>query len=116
MSLIDSMMDDCVLMNKIKVSDGEGGYIVEWSEGAPIQCAIVLDQTMQARIAEKQGVSSVYTITTKKDLKLEYHDVLKRKKDGKIYRVTSDYADKESPSISTLDIAQVIAERWELTK
>lgn len=115
MSLIENMMDDCVFMNKAKVPDGEGGYTVEWTEGAEIKAAIVLDQTMQARIAEKQGVSSVYTVTTSKDIVLEYHDVLKRVRDGKIFRITSDNGDKVSPNVSTLDISQVTAEKWELT-
>ncbi|MBQ0054675.1 MAG: head-tail adaptor protein [Synergistaceae bacterium] len=115
MSLIDNMLTDCVIMNKMKMPDGEGGYIVEWQEGAQIQAAITLDTSMQARIAEKQGVTSTFTVTTSKDLKLEFHDVIKRLSDGKTFRITSDAGDKEAPSVSTLDIAQAKAEKWELT-
>ena len=116
MSLIDSMMESCVIMNKSKVSDGEGGYITEWQEGAPIDVAIVHDSSMQAKIGERQGVTSVYTLTTRQDVVLEYHDVIKRLKDGKIFRVTSDAGDEKSPKVSTLNMAQVSAEKWELTK
>lgn len=116
MSLIDLMMDSCVIMNRSKVSDGEGGFITEWTEGADVLCAIVNDTSMSARVAEKDGVTSTYTITTRKNVVLEYHDVIKRKKDGKIFRITSDINDKISPSASSLDMAQVSAERWELTK
>ena len=115
MSLIDAMMDDCVIMNKSKVADGQGGYNVEWTEGAPIMVAIVNDTSMDARIGEKQGVTSTYTLTTKKDTRLEYHDVIKRIKDGKIFRVTSDRDDKLSPAVSKLDMAQCTAEKWELS-
>ena len=116
MSLIESMMDSCVFMNKAKVADGQGGFSVEWTEGAEIKCAIVNDTSLSARIAEKEGVTSTYTITTSKDTVLEYHDVIKRKRDGKIFRVTSDAGDKTSPNVSTLDMTQVTAEKWELTK
>lgn len=115
MSLIDSMMEKCVIMNKSKTSDGEGGTVTAWVEGAEIEAAITLDSTMQARVAEKQGVTSVYTITTKRNVVLEYHDVIKRLDDGKIFRVTSDGSDKKSPNVSSLNMSQVTAEKWELT-
>ena len=115
MSLIDAMMDTCEIVNKVKVSDGEGGYRTEWSAGAEIEAAIVLDSTMEARIGEAQGVSSVYTITTRKDVILEYHDVIRRKSDGKVFRITSDAGDKVSPAASSLNMAQVTAEKWSLT-
>lgn len=115
MSLLTDMMDECEIVNKVKVSDGEGGYITEWVTGATIQAAIVLDMTMEARVGEKQGVSSVYTITTARDVLLEYHDVIRRKRDGKIFRITSDSSDKTSPKVSSLDMAQAQAEKWSLT-
>ena len=115
MNLVENMMTDCAIMNKIKISDGEGGTISTWEEGLPIQAAITLDTTMQARIADKQGVTSIYTITTKRGVSLEYHDVIKRLSDGKIFRVTSDSDDKKSPNVSGLDMSQVTAEKWELT-
>lgn len=115
MSLIESMMDECVIMNKAKTSDDEGGYRVEWTEGAHINVAIVHDNSMQAKIADKQGVTSTYTLTTSRNNALDYHDVIKRVKDGKIFRVTSDRNDEVSPAISTLDMAQVSAEKWSLT-
>lgn len=115
MSLIDAMMDSCVIMNKSKVPDGEGGFNTEWAEGAEIDIAIVNDTSMEAMIAEKQGVTSTYTLTTKRANALEFHDVIKRKRDGLILRVTSEASDKLSPMASTLDMAQCTAERWSLT-
>lgn len=114
--LITYMMSPCVLMEKKRTPDGEGGFHVEWSEGAAFDAAIINDQTMQARIAEKDGVTSVYTVTTKRGTVLDYHDVFKRVSDGAIFRVTSNGGDKQSPNFGTLDIAQVTAERWELPK
>ena len=115
MSLIDLMMDSCVIMNKSKVADGQGGFNVEWTEGASILVAIVHDSSMNARIAEKEGVTSTYTLTTHRENPLEYHDVIKRISDGKIFRVTSDAGDTVSPAVSNLNMTQVTAEKWELT-
>lgn len=116
MNLIEAMMTPCVIMNNSKVSDGEGGFTSEWTEGAEILVAIVNDTSMQARVAEKDGVTSVFTLTTSRANALSYHDVIKRKSDGQTFRVTSDGHDKQSPMIGSIDLAQCTAEKWELTK
>lgn len=115
MSLLDSMMEDFTIVNKSKVPDGESGFVTVWTDGAVIKAALVLDSTMEAKVAEKSGVTSVYTVTTRRDVKLEYHDVIRRNSDGKVFRITSDPGDKVSPKVSGLDIAQVSAEKWSLT-
>lgn len=114
MSLLNEMMEEYILMEKVRQSDGEGGFVTTWEEGITFKACIVMDTTMEARIAEHEGVTSTYTVTTQKNVNLEYHDVLKRKKDGSIYRITSNGGEKITPSSSTLDMAQVTAERWEL--
>ena len=113
MSLLDEAMDNCIILNKIIVQDGYGGYETLYVDGAPFDAAIVLDNSMEARAAEKQGVTSLYTVTTAKALNLQYHDVFKRLKDGKIFRVTSD--DKHTPASASLNMRQVSAEEWELS-
>lgn len=114
MSLIEAMMESCVIVDKATVPDGEGGFVTEWKDGATINAAIVHNSSMEAQIAEKQGVTSTYTITTPRSVQLEYHTVLRRVADGRIFRTTSNPWDIRSPEVSTLDIAQVTAERWEL--
>ena len=113
--LIDNFMVTCVLMERKRVSDGAGGFITTWEDGAEFDAAIIRDTTMQARIAEKEGVSSVYTVTTQRGTVLDFHDVFKRVSDNTTFRVTSTGGEKQSPAVGTLDIAQVTAERWELT-
>ena len=89
MSLLSEAMTDCVFLNKSKVSDGEGGFVVEWTEGASFKAAIVFDNSMEARTAEKAGVTSLYTVSVPISVAIEYHDVFKRLSDGKIFRATS---------------------------
>lgn len=115
MSLLSEAMEAFTILDKITESDGYGGKITSWSEGAEISGAMVIDQSIQARTAEAQGVKSVYTFTTRKDVILAYHDVLKRNRDGKIFRVTSDGTEKRTPASASLNMRQVTAEEWQLT-
>lgn len=102
------------MLTKSVVNDGYGGYTTTWTEGAEFDAAIVFDTSIQARVAEAQGVTSRYTVTTKKNMHLEYHDVFRRNSDGKIFRVTSDGDDKYTPESASLDMRQVTAEEWQL--
>lgn len=114
MSLLSEYMETCRMLNKSVVSDGYGGYITTWTEGAEFDAAIVFDTSIQARQAEAMGVKSRYTVTTGKNMHLEYHDVFRRENDSKIFRVTSDGDDKYTPASSSLNVRQVTAEEWTL--
>lgn len=112
--LIESMMKDCVMVDKRSTPDGEGGFSYEWADGAPFRAAITKNNSLTARVAEKQGVSEVYTITFDRGIPLAFHDVFKRVSDGAIFRVTSNVTDSETPDVATFQFGQVNAERWEL--
>lgn len=114
MSLLTEQMESCVIMNKQTAPDGYGGYVQTWTDGAEFQAAITFDTSIEARAAEKQGVTSMYTVTTTKALTLEYHDVFRRYRDNKIFRVTSDGDDRFTPASATLNMRQVTAEEWSL--
>lgn len=117
MSLLDEFMQEtgkCVMYDKRTISDGLGGYTTSYVEGAEFDAAITLDTSIQARTAEKQGVTALYTVTTKKAMNLQYHDIFKRASDNKIFRVTSDGDDKKTPRSATLDMRQVSAEEFTL--
>lgn len=115
MSLLSDAMEPFVMMDKTSVDDGYGGIARAWTEGAEFFAAAVKDNSMQARIAGVQGVTALYTVTTLRSVHLEYHDVFKRKNDGKIFRATSDGDDKATPNSASLDMRQVTAEEWKLT-
>ena len=112
MSLLSEAMEACVLLNKQTTADGYGGYIATYTDGAEFDAAIVFDTSVEARVAEAQGVTSRYTVTTSRSMVLEYHDVFRRIRDGKLFRVTSDGDDKYTPKSAGLDMRQVTAEEW----
>ncbi len=114
MALLDKFKSAVCFLEKTRVPDGEGGFTTEWAEGATFMAAVTYDTSIEARAAEKQGVTSLYTITTARSVVLEYHDVLKRIYDGKIFRVTSDGEDKATPESTALDMRQVTAEEWRI--
>lgn len=114
MSLIDVMMTDCHMMDKLSKPDGLGGFTTGWTEGAPFKASITKTNTTEAKIAEKQGVTELYTVTVQKGLPLEYHDVFKRDSDGLTFRVTSNINDSETPKTASFQIGQVSAERWDI--
>lgn len=115
MSLLLEAMDDCVLLNKQTAPDGYGGYISTYTDGAQFKAAVSFDTSLEARVADKQGVTSLYTVTTSRVMVLEYHDVFRRLSDGKIFRVTSDGDDKATPKSTALDMRVVTAEEWSIT-
>lgn len=114
MSLLSEAMEKCNYYVKTKVPDGYGGYKTKYVVGTEFYCAITFDSSMEARRADKEGVTSLYTVTTPRTMTLEYHDVFVRDRDKKIFRVTSDGDDKYTPSSATLDMRQVTAEEWEI--
>lgn len=114
MSLIDEMKEPCVMLDRRTVPDGLGGFDYEWVEGAGFDAAVVKDSTMEARLAEKQGVTELYTVTVDKGLTLYFHDVFKRVRDAAIFRVTSNISDSETPERASFQIGQVTAEKVRL--
>ncbi|MBO5969493.1 MAG: hypothetical protein J6S14_13450 [Clostridia bacterium] len=115
MSLLSTNMTDCVMIVvNGNEPDGQGGERVVTAEGESFKAAIVLDNSIEALKAQKQGVTSVYTVTTRKDHVLSYNDVFKRKSDGETFRVTSNGGDKLTPACSRLNMSQVRAEKWRL--
>lgn len=114
MSLLTDAFESCTMLHKTTTDDGYGGEMTSWVPGATFKAAITFDSSMEARTAQSQGVKSLYTVTTKKDKVLEYHEVFRRERDGKLFRVTSDGDDQATPASATLNMRQVTAEEWEI--
>lgn len=113
MSLLSEAMEDCRYIDKTTAPDGYGGVKPVWSLGASFSAAFVLDISTEARRAEKEGVKNLYTITTEKAITLMGGDIIKRLSDGKLFKVTSDGKDKNTPSSASLNMRVVSAEAIE---
>lgn len=115
MSLLDDFARSCVLMEKKRVPDGAGGWLTEWTEGAEFTNYQSLDTSLEARVAEKEGVTSLYSALVDKDFPIEYNDVFRDTATSQTYRVTSNPEEKIAPKSSTLPLKYFTAEKWELT-
>ena len=116
MSLLLEWMEDFVKLEKADTPDGYGGYESAWTEGATFRAAATYDTSNEARVAAVMGVTGLYTITTSRAVALDFHDVVKRKSDGKVFRVTSDSKDKKTPLSAGLDMRVVNAEAYTLPR
>ena len=112
MSLLTQAMEDVVMLETRRVPDGEGGFTTDLVDGVKFKAAINFDSSMEARTAEKAGVTSLYTVTVPLNCGLEYHDVFRRRRDGRVFRVTSDGDDKITPQSASCQFAQVTAEEY----
>jgi len=111
-SLIENLMENCTLLNRVRRNDGYGGYTETWEDGATFKATIIKNSTTEATLAERQGASEIFTIVVPKGFSLDFHDVLRRESDGSVFRVTSLTKDSEAPEQSTVKISKVTAERW----
>lgn len=114
MTLLEEALEEFTFIDRITIPDGYGGKKNTWKDGATIRGAMKFDSSIAAQVAMKQGVKSVYTFITSKSVSIEFHDVLRRESDKKIFRVTMDGNDLKTPASSSLDMQNVTCEEWQL--
>lgn len=112
MTLIDAFKEECTLLERTRVPDGEGGWVTAWVDGPTFNAAIVLDSSMNARLAEAEGVTGVYTVTADRNVEMDFHDAFRRVSDGQVFRVTK--VNDSTPDAATFQFNQYQAESWEL--
>lgn len=110
--MMESLAHECVMQDKLSYSDGEGGTWTEYADGAEFKCYPALDTSMQARIAEAQGVKSLYNVLVPNAVQISVGDIFRDVTDGVYFRVTS--FPKETPATSRLDLKAFTAEKTEL--
>lgn len=98
-------------MEKTRTPDGAGGYITAWTEGAEFLNYQALDTSMEARRAEKEGVTSLYSALVNRDVPIEYNDFFRDRDTGETYRVTSEPKDKQAPKSASFALKYFTAER-----
>ena len=112
--LWEAELEAAVVIDKTTIPDGRGGVTPAYVPGAEFDAAFSYSSSEQMRIADAAKAVPRYVITTRQNINLQYHDIVKRISDGKIFRVTSDGDDNKSPSVSALYMRQVEAEEWQL--
>ena len=114
MALIFDIMVGCHIYNKAIVDDAYGTAQKRYSKGAAFNAAVIKNTETEAIVAEKQGVTEIYTVVTEQGFELDYHDIFKRDKEGDFFIVTGRAHDTEPPAMSTVKISKVQAEPWKV--
>lgn len=113
MSLLDQAYEPFVMIDKRSVSDGEGGYFTDYVEGAEISVAVTNENTSLARIAEALTEKIEYRVITKRNVKFNQNDLIKRLSDGQVFRIYYKNT-KETPKSAKLDMKETFAQEWSI--
>lgn len=103
-----------VIWNNVQVDDGYGGTKPGWVPGPHFFGTVTLDDSVEMKTAQAQGVTGIYRVVTTKNVRLPWHTVFKTVDGEKTYRVTSR-DENAAPLRSTIDIRYVSAEDYELS-
>lgn len=114
MSLLDEFARRCVRMKPQTAEDGAGGRVTTWTEDFEFTACLARNASIEARRAEKQGVSSVYDALVNQSVRLAFGDYFRDAQSGETWRVTSNPEEKRSPACSMLPLKHFTAERKEL--
>lgn len=114
MSLLDEFAESFKKLDKISEPDGAGGFTTQWRESAQFKLIVRHDTTIEARIAEEAGTASTYTFLFDKKLNFEFGDVVKRMKDGQVFKITQPSGEDFTPPSSGMNLGAVSARKWEL--
>ena len=109
MSLLSEAMESFKFKDRVTRPDGYGSVIPEWIDGAEFNAALSFDNSIEAKRAEKEGVEDLYTITTTRDVPLNFGNVIQRLADGRYFYITSNGDDKKTPLSATLNMRVVSA-------
>lgn len=114
--ILGDMFEPCVMMDRqtVNASDGQFGMKERYVEGAGFDALIEKVSSPEVKVAEQDRIREQYTLVVRRGFPLKFGDVIKRAKNGETLRVTSRPNDKEAPDVSTVQIAAVSAERWEI--
>lgn len=106
--------DEFQIWNFGYVDDGYGGQKPSWTPGATFFATLNLDDSVEVRVAQAEGVSGIWRVVTDRSVELPWHTVFRSLKDKSTYRVTSRKP-ISSPSRAGVDIRYVNAEDYEFT-
>ena len=109
--MMESMAHECVLLEPRSHESDEGGYVTTWTDGVKFKTYPALDTSMEARIAEKQGETRMYSVNAPQDVPIRMGDFYRDETNGDIFHVTSNPDEKYTPKISTLGLKFFTAEK-----
>ena len=114
MNLVERRKTRCVLMEETRTADGRGGESIQLRDADVFDAAITEGGSSQIKPAEAADAREKVRVTTGRDVSLPYHAVFRRVTDGRVYRVTSNEPERETPAGAGLDMRRYDAEAYDL--
>lgn len=105
--------EEFVVMNINLTDDGYGGQAYRVVEGLHFNAVLILGNSIQAEIAQKQGVTGIYTLAYPKNLDIPARTVIRRIKDGKYLR-TIELDGNPMPDEASIEVKVTRAEDYTL--
>lgn len=110
MGYLDFAFEQACMVDRRTVSDGMGGVVATWEDGAAFDAAFALVSATDALIAYQSGQKAMYKVITRQTVVLRHNDRIRRLSDGQMMRITSNAQDMRTPASSGLKMYQVTAE------
>ena len=114
MSLLDQNLTEFELLQYVQSRDGEGGYLRGWTVKQTFMANWYVKSDIQRYVALKAEGMGQYALLTGREITLSFHNVIRRVKDGKIFRITSDSDDRYTPQSATLNLRYQEMDEWTL--
>lgn len=106
----EEFYEDFQIIDYISKPDGLGGVSWEQVPGAPFRAGIFVNRSNEAVIAGRLGNKAIFTIQTGLNVELEQNDVVLRKLDNRMYRITGNAIDMTTPAVAQEQYREVNAE------
>lgn len=113
--IIEELYESFVLINVVKSSDGEGGFVELYTDGPEFSATLTPDNSLRStikNIGQKDVAVPGFKIATPENVTLKFHDIFRSKKTNQVYRVTSK--NSAAPKIASKHFNLNSAEEWEL--
>lgn len=114
MSLLSENMTTFSRIEQTLAPDGEGGSNVTYEAVGTFQAAVATVSRREGTEGEAMRNVTTYQITTRRSEELTYHQIIRREKDQKYFRITSNGKDRTTPLSAGLDMRVVSAEEWQM--
>ena len=117
--LLQKNMEPFCMLVSARTDDRQGGFRNEWTESEAFDaCAVQRrdsDTSRGTEAAQKPEARRVYDVLTPRAAPLlPFHCIIRRKQDGRLFRIISDSADLQTPKGAKLDLRLYTADEWRL--
>jgi len=108
--MITDMFESFKMVTVKSTPSDFGGTTETYTDGDAFTAGVAVNQSLEMKIAEQNGVKTVYDIITL-GTQLTHGDLIKRVSDSAIFRITSDSAGCVAPTLASIAYKQASAER-----